>query len=280
MGFFPQLIAWINIPANFFGDFLLAPVFALPGWLSNTIISAVTGVILLITFKYTSNQAALGRIRDGINANILVLWLFKDSLLVTLKSLGRIFKGAFVSLVHSIRPILVIIIPVCLLLGQMGLWYQYRPLKPGEHAVITMKLSGDEYSAWPELGIDPMPAAEIETGPVRVSSKREVYWDIKVNRNGYQRIMFKVDDQRIEKELAVGDGIMRVSARRPGWDWSDILMYPLEKPFAPDSLVQSISIGYPARVSLTSGADWWIVYFFVISLVVALIFKPVFKVRI
>ena len=280
MDLFPQLIAWINIPANVLGNLLSAPVCALPGWLSNTVISAVTGVALLIAFKYTSNQVAIGRARDSINANILVLWLFKDSLIVTFKALGQIFKGAFVSLIHSIRPILVIIVPVCLLLGQMGLWYQFRPFKPGEHFVIRMKLAGNEDSPWPIVSIGPTPAAEIVTGPVRVFSRREIYWDVMARKSGYHRIIFQLDNQKIEKELAIGHGLMRVSAKRPGWNWNDILIQPLEKPFGPDSIVQYISIEYRKRISYTSGADWWIGYFFLISLVFALIFKPVLRVRI
>ena len=35
------------------------------------------------------------------------------------------------------------IVPVSLLLGQLAFWYQYRPLRVGEEAVVTLKLSGD-----------------------------------------------------------------------------------------------------------------------------------------
>jgi len=57
-------------------------------------------------------------------------------------------------------------------------------------------------------------------------------------------------------------------------------MYPDEKPFPADSPVKSISLDYPDRKSFTSGTDWWIAYFFVMSLIVALIFKPMLKVKI
>ena len=112
MDFFAQIITWINVLTNTLGRFVLAPVGFLPGWLSNTIISAVTGIALLIIFKYTSNQNAIGKVRDGIKANLLALWLFKDSIIVTLQSQGRVFKGAFLLLFHALRPMLVMIIPV------------------------------------------------------------------------------------------------------------------------------------------------------------------------
>ena len=44
-----QITAWLNAVMNGLGRGLLAPLIgALPGWLSNTIVAAVTGVLLLI----------------------------------------------------------------------------------------------------------------------------------------------------------------------------------------------------------------------------------------
>ena len=280
MNFLAQIIAWINTPTNALGKFVLAPIGFLPGWLSNTIISAVAGVVLLVIFKYTSNQSAIGRARDSIKANMLALKLFKDSIAVTLQSQGRVFKGAGLLLVYAIRPLIVMIVPVCLLLGQMGLWYQFRPLQSNEEAIITMSINGEIDSPLPKVNIEPAQAFDIEIGPVRSIGKREVHWKIKARENGYHNIVFQVENQKITKEMAVGDGLMRVSPERPAWNWTDVLLYPWEKPFSQDSPVQSISIDYPDRISLTSGTDWWIVYFFVVSLIFAFIFKPVFKVRI
>jgi uncharacterized membrane protein (DUF106 family) len=275
-----QLVTWINVVTNALGKFLLSPVSGLPGWLSNAIISAVAGVLLLIIFKYTSNQKAIGRVRDDIKAHMLALKLFKDSLAVTLKAQGRVFRGAFLLLFHAILPMLVMIVPVSLLLGQMSLWYQSRPLRNGEEALVVMSLNGDMESAWPEVRIESSGGAEVTTGPVKVFSERQIYWKVKAVEDGYSEINFGVDGQEVKKEFAVGEGFMRVSSQRPGWKWSEILMYPWERPFEPDSAVKSISIDYPERLSRTSGTDWWMAYFFVVSMVFAFIFKPFLKVRI
>lgn len=278
--FLAYIITWINVPVNALGKFLLAPVGLMPGWLSNTIISAAAGIVLLAIFKYTSNQRAIGRVRDDIKADMLALKLFKDSIKVTLQCEGRVFKGAGLLLLYSIRPMLVMIIPVSLLLSQMGLWYQFRPLLPGEETVVTMKLNDNIASPWPDISIEPLSAVEVTTGPVRLLSKQEICWKIRAREMGYHHIVFQVDEQQIEKELAIGNGFMRLSAKRPGWHWADILLHPSERPFGPDSVVCSISIDYPERPSRTSGTGWWLIYFFVASLVFALIFKPFLKVRI
>ncbi|OHB84875.1 MAG: hypothetical protein A2Z38_05930 [Planctomycetes bacterium RBG_19FT_COMBO_48_8] len=280
MVFFAQIISLVNVLTNTFGRFFLAPIAVLPGWLSNTIISAITGLFLLVIFKYTSNQRAIGKIKDDIKADMLAIKLFKDSISVTLHAEARVFKGALLLLFHAIPPMLVMIFPVSLLLAQMSLWYQSRPMLPGEVAVMTVKLNGNVKGNWPIVNIEPTPVAEVTVGPVRVLSRREICWEIKALENGKHHITLDVNRHQIEKELAIGDGFMRVSSTRPAWNWANILMHPAEEPFAPDSIVQSVTIDYPKRLSKTSGADGWLIYFFITSMVFAFISKPFLKVRI
>ena len=279
--FLIYILTRVNAAVNAAGSFLLAPIGVLPGWLSNTLIAVVTGVVLLVIFKYTSNQQAIGKVRDTIKADMLTLKLFKDSLSITFISQFRLFRGALKLLFYGIVPLLIMIVPVSLLLAQMGQWYQARPLLPGEETVVTMKLNGNSGSDFPLVTIKSVPGAEVLAGPVRIFSNREISWKIKAHAAGCHHIVFQVDKQQeVEKELAVGDGFMRISAKRPGWNFSDVMLYPLEKPFTKDSAVQSISIDYPQRTSWTSGTNWWLAYFFVASLVFSLVFKPFLKVRI
>ena len=276
-----QITAWLNAVMNGLGRGLLAPLIgAVPGWLSNTVVAAVTGVLLLVIFKYTSNQGAIGRVRDSIKANMLALKLFKDSMAVTVQSQGRLFKAALLLLVHAIRPMAVMIVPISLLVLQLMLWYEARPLRPGESAVVVMEINGEIGAPWPEVILEVTPAADVNIGPVRVLSNRQICWEIQARQNGKQPLVFQVDQQKIEKELAIGEGFVPVSVERPGWRWSSMMRHPRERPFAPDSVVQSIAIDYPDRSSTIIGIPWWLVYFFVASMVFALIFKPFLKVKI
>ena len=66
---------------------------------------------------------------------------------------------------------------------------------------------------------------------------------------------------------------MRVSARRPAWEWSEALLHPAETPFPPAGPVRSIDISYPARTSWTSGRDHWVIYWFGVSMIAAFAFR-------
>src|SRR5262249_29273630 len=178
MEFLTQIVVWLNALANAVGRILLAPIAVLPGWLSATIVAAVTGILLLVVFKYTSNQRAIKRVKDDIKANLLALKLFKDSASVALGAQGRILSGAFRLLLLAIVPLLVMILPVLLILGQLSLWYQARPLQAGEDAIVTLRLGGDAGAPLPEVRLDPTEAVDVTIGPVRLRSKREVCWKI------------------------------------------------------------------------------------------------------
>ena len=180
----------------------------------------------------------------------------------------------------AVVPMLVMAVPVTLLLGQLALWYQARPLRIGEDAVIALKLNGDAATVWPSVILQPTNAVEVEVGPVRVQSQRTICWNVKARESGSHQLVFQVGDQPVVKELAAGDGFMRVSLQRPSWNWSDILLNPWEEPFRPDTAVRSIEINYPTRSSWTSGTDSWVIYWFGVSMVAALGFRRVMNVNV
>lgn len=268
--------------ANLLGAFFLSPVALLPGWLSINIISAILGVLLLLIFKYTSNQSAIARIRDDIKANFLAIKLYRESSFVALRSQIKIFVSSFKLLFHSIVPMLFMILPVSLIIVQMGMWFQARPFRiDDDPVIIKMKLNRAIQNRQSNIRLEPQRGVFKTIGrPVRVFSKKEIYWKIAPEKTGYHSLVFQVNNHKYEKLLAVGDGFMRLSSRKPSQDLADVFLFPLEKPFPSDSIVRFIDIDYPERVSKMYGTDWWIVYFFISSMVFAFIFKPFMKVRI
>ncbi len=279
MDFIVQIIIVLNWAANIIGCLFMYLVPIVPGWLSNTIISAVIGIILLIVFKHTSNQNSIGLIRKTINANLIAPRLFKDSLLVIFESMWNVIKNSLLLLVHALRPLAVMIIPLFLILSQMAMWYQARPLHTGEDALVSLKLNDNITHPFPDIAIQASSDYQVVQGPVKVLSKHEVYWTIKVLTEGYQKITFNVDGQKIDKDLAVGNGFMLISSMRPGKKLQDLIMFPREDAFKRNDIVQSISIKYPDRISWSSGTNWWVVYFFIASLIFAFLFKPIIKVK-
>jgi hypothetical protein len=266
MNLLTSIVVALNAVANALGA-LLYPIGWLPGWLSATVVAVLTGAAMLLAFKYTSNQRAIRRVRCSIRANLLAVKLFKDSIRVGLRAQRRVLFGALRLLLLALVPVLVMAVPMALLLAQLAAWYQAAPLPVGEEAVVVVALNGEPGAPVPVVELLPTDAVEDLSGPVRIASQREVCWNIRARQPGYHRLQFRIDGEVVEKELAVGKGVMRVSPIRPERKWSQKLIeYPREEPFGDESAVKSIAIDYPARSSWTCGADNWIIYWFVVSL--------------
>lgn len=245
-----------------------------PGWISLMILSALSGTGMALVFRYTVNRQAFRAVLDGIQAELLSVYLFRHDLGVTLRSEKCLILGSFRLLYHSLLPLLLMGLPLSLLLAQMAAWYQARPFLPGsEPAIVQVKLAdtSQEISA---ITLAEQPDIRVLNGPVRLVNRKEVYWEVLALRKGLYRLTFLSGGQPMEKMLIAGDGYVPVSPLRPGPEPGDMILYPLEEPFPPGSPIRSIRIDYPSRDSYFSGTGWWLFSFMWISLLAAILVKP------
>lgn len=259
-------------------DTVYAVLGLLPAWLSLTVISALVGVLALLVVRYCSNQTAIGRVKDDIKANMLALKLFKDELPVVFRSQGRLLVSALRMQYYMLPPLLVMFIPFVLVAAQMGLRYQWRSLYPNEESILTVALRDDAPADAYDVTIKAPDGVHVDRR-VRKQAKHEVDWAIRATQPGVYTLALACKGNSVTKSFAVGEKQDRVSPKRPGPGLLDKLIYPAESPFGRDSTIQSISIAYPPRDSWFCGADWWIVWFLILSIVAALILKPVLRVK-
>jgi len=273
-----SVIAGLNTVSNALCAFAFAPVAVLPAWLSLTLISAVLGVVIFIIFMLTANRKAFSVVVDAIAASILAVFLFRDNISVTMRSEARLLVCSVKLLWHSLFPVLVMSVPLMFVLAQMAAWYQYRPPVPGaETVLVKMQLQWPQ-AQMPEISLEDSAAVRVVTGPVRVFSSGEVYWELEALQPGAHELTFRIGDSEYAKTFGAGTGFMRLNPRRSA-GWADLLLYPLEKPLPDDAAVRSIQIDYPSRASRLYGSDWWLLYFCIASMIFALLSKPFIKIR-
>lgn len=271
------LLAAVNPPCTAIADGVYTLLAPLPVWLGITLISALVGVLMLIGFRYTSNQKAIGRARDDITANLLALKLFKDDIVVGFRAQGRLLAALGRLQWHMLRPLIIMLLPMLLVLGQMGLRYQWRPLRPGEQTLVRVQLQADSVDV-PDIELDGKNAVHVEAGPI--AGAGEIVWRVRGGEPGRHTVGLRIGDQIYTKELVIGAGFERVSALRATHNWTRQILHPAESPLSADAPIRAIQIDYGAEDSWIYGANWWILYFFIVSMIAALLLKPVFKVRI
>jgi len=273
------VLSVLNPICTTIGDLVYAMLAPFPAWVGLTIISIVTGVVMLIAFRYTSNQDAIVRVKDEIKANLLALKLYKDELRVVFGSQVRLLWAIVKLQRYVLTPVLVMLLPMLLGLAQMGVRYQWGPVRPGQRVLVHAELTDKESTNENDFAITltAPTGVHVEVGPLR--GAHDVAWRLRSDKPGAYSLRLEVAGQTYDKELVVGNAQDRVSAMRPGHVWTEQLLHPVESALSADAPIRAITIEYPPVDSYIYGSNYWVIYFFLVSMAAALILKPVFKVK-
>jgi hypothetical protein len=188
-----------------------------------------------------------------------------------------ILRDTIVYLGHTLVPMLVLMIPLVPILAQLNLFFSFRPLQPGESAVVKMKLdSAETAAAGVELVADR--GLRVETPGVRIPSEEEIAWRVRPENAGIFRLNFQVGGNLVAKEVRVGGRWGPVSSLRTG-SLLDLLLYPGEERLDAQS-VRAIEVRYqPLSLMVMGWNIHWLVLFFVLSIASSFAFKGVLGVE-
>lgn len=224
-------------------DLIFAPSASSP-WLGMVLISVLTGVVLLVVFRYTSNQRGIRAAKDSIIASLLEVLLYRDELRVVLRAQARLFKDNLRYLGYALVPLCFMIVPVAFLLVQTDLRYGHRPLHPGEQAIVAVHLPSGE-AQFDRVTLSAPAGIAVETPPLRIPALAEVDWRVRAVEPGVYHLRFTVGEKKFAKRVIVGDYGVPVSPKRvDGGIWAQFST-PGEPPLPPDVPVSSVEVSYP-----------------------------------
>lgn len=264
-------------------DTLLSPLEPVGAFWSLTIFSIITGISMLLVFRYTSNQSSIKNVKNKMKAHLLELRLFKDDLRVMFSALKLILKHNFRYMFYALKPMLFMIVPVVFILIQMDGWYGSRPLKPGEAAIVSLKVSDKGSNMLNDISLEVTKGLTVETLPLRIMREREVDWRIKANEPGEHYLIFNVAGEKLRKKVVVfNDKLIRISPRTVNAKiFGDVIINPGEKPITKKSIVEMIEVEYPSRSIAVLGWNLhWLIVFCIVSIVAGFALKNLFGVEI
>jgi hypothetical protein len=263
-------------------DIIFLPFRSLNPWAGMAIVSLLTGLLMLFIFRRTSNQEGIRRVKNAIKAHLLEIRLFKDNMGVSLRAQGRILLSNLKYISFSMKPMLVMIVPILLILIQLNLWFGYRSLEPGQTAILKCQLEKGVNPLEVDVAIDSSPAYSIETPPLRLEEDGEINWRLRALQKGMAEITFRLNGQAFTKQLAIAQKpLAKVPNLRPGGNILDQVFNPGEKPLPKGLKVDSVEITYPEkRLSFFGMPLHWLIPFFALSIIIGFGLKGVFKVEI
>ncbi len=271
----------LNNILNKIFDAFFSPFRALNPLWGLSIISFITGIIMLIIFRYTSNQEGIKEAKEKIKAHLLEVRLFKDDMGLMLNAQKNILKHNFTYMKYSVMPMLVMMIPVVLILIHLNFRFGYSPLKPGDDAIVVLNMNKGIDVNGTEAKIIAPAGIEVETPILRINEKKEVDWRIKAKKPGDFDLEFQIGGEKFHKNISVTDKLTMLSTKRVASGFFDLIFNPAEKPLDQNSVVESIEIKYPPTDLKVFGYKiHWLIIFFVLSIVFGFAFKGVFGVQV
>lgn len=275
------MMSLLNRLLNAAVDLMLRPFGGESAWPALIVASLMTAVVLVGLFRITSNQEAILRTRNKFLARTLELLLFQHDLRVSLSACGRILAANGAYLWQFMKPMAVGLIPLVLIFVQLECWFDRRPLKVGEPAVLTVELDPSHPVMTTPAEVTLAETARLDSPPVRSPARNEIAWRIVAAESGDGWAELKVADVAERKSLIVGDRLTRLSPRREQAGFVRELFSPSEPPLATNSPVRRMEISYPHRdIELGLTKIPWIVSAVLLMMAFSLIIGQIFGVRI
>lgn len=235
-------------------------------------ISVVVGLAMVVMFRYTSNQKAIGRAKDQLKAHLLAVRLFQDQLPVVMRAYGRILSGTARYLRLAFAPFLIAIIPITMLIVELDRYFGWEPLQPGQAFLLEARLNNPDALNSVELQLPPEISASAPA--VHDLAGNLVTWRLVAASNGNYDVKVTGGGGGLSKQVQVSSRLQRLSPERLQAAWWKRMFSSAEPVLPGGSAVQAISVDYPPReVGVFSWQANWILWFFFISLIAGFIFK-------
>jgi len=273
---------YINLTISSFFNLLIAPFKNLDPLWSLTFMSLLVGILMLVVFRYTSNQEAIRKTKNKIRAYIFELRLFKDELRIVLSAQNKIFMYNMKYMSYALKPMLFMIVPLALILIQLEGWYGFKPLIPEESAVVSLKLSQGNAEVMNTITMNVAPGLEIDSPALKIPGGKEINWRIRATELGSHNLTFNVEDYSFNKEVVVSDkGLKHITPASFKSEFWNFVLSPGEKAIPDNPYVEEITVSYPLNsIKVYKWGLHWLVVIFVLSIVFGFALKGLFKVEI
>jgi len=265
---------------SFFGFFFFPFKTVDPFW-GMLFVSFVSGIVMLLIFKATSDQAGIKTAKKKVRGHFLAIRLYRDDLGLMFGTVKSLFVSNVLYLKKAFRPMLFLILPVGIILIHIAGRYEKRPLRVGETTVLSLKLNDN--TGWEQLKkveIDVPDGLKLETPPVRIAQLMEISWRIGVEEQGEYWVTFKLADDVVKKKIHVTDELLALDSKVTQSRFFTLLSSTDESSLPESGPFSAIEMSYPKREFDMLGFELhWLLSFFLLSLISGFAFKRFLRVE-
>ena len=243
-------------------------------------VSLVTGAVMLVLFKVTSNQQAMREVKSRISAHFLEMRLYKDDFRTVAGSQGRVLMANLRYMRLALLPAVVLIVPVVLIMIQLNLRYAYMGLAPGSTAMVKVKVAEGGDVLAEHLMLIPGEGVEKASPAVRIKHLGEVDWKVRLVEPGVHEMRLSSTSGEMAVPVFGGKRLIpRYTVFRKA-SFLEGLLNP-GAPGIPSAMgLESIQVTYPPMVFDFGLFELsWLWTFLIVSMAFGFVLKFIFKVE-
>jgi hypothetical protein len=264
-------------PVNKLFDLLFRPFETLHPLWTFLVFALLTTLLVLGVFRWTSDPKKIRRAKDKIQAHVLEARLFQDQLGVVLGVYPGILRGSAEYLRHTMRSLIVMIVPLFFILVQLEMRLGRRPLRAGETVLVTARFAQPDALGSAALRVPE--GLAVTAPPLRIPAEKEVNWRIRAEKDGRFEIEVQSGGEAFSRTVLVGERVAAAVPLRPR-AVGDVLLNPGEPRLPAGGPLERIEVQYPLReLSFGLFEAHWLIPFLAASILAGYAVKGIFRVE-
>jgi hypothetical protein len=230
-------------------------------------VSLLTTFVFLEVFRRTTDSTKLQEAKNHMQARLLEVRLFKDSPSIVLAALVGMLGCNLRYLKHSLKPTLLMLLPLVVLMIHLDTWFGRAPVRPGQAALVRIKILGSAQQAFDDVSLEAAAGLAIETPSLRVPQDKEISWVVRAGQAGQYLLKVRGAGSAAQKTIVVADGGWeRIAPRLVTAGFWHQWTHPGEASLPKGGLIESVEVNYPDRSLVLFGwQTHWLILFFVLT---------------
>ena len=231
------------------------------------VISGLAGCVLMKLFYWTMNKESSERAKNKIKAHLLEMVLYQHDITLSLRALRKIIVANLIYLKTTLIPLVVILIPCIIIMGQLYTRYASKSFSKGDEFVVKSFVSDTRYLY--DISLDLSKGLQLDAPALRIQERGEINWRIKAIAGGAQSVNVILPDGKTYSHAVY---IERTESKLPPGrykSWVQNFLFPGAETIEKNSPIKAITIQYPSATHNFFG--WhtsWLVIFCIVSIVV------------
>jgi hypothetical protein len=244
------------------------------------IVSVITGAVMLLLFKLTSNQQAMKEVKTRIGAYFLEMRLYKEDISVVMASQRSILKANMGYMKLAVIPALVMIVPVILIMVQLNLRYAQSGFRPGDTAMVKVKVEDGVDVIRNRVTLRAEGGIEKASPAVRIPSLKETDWKIRLTDKGIHDLTLETTSGKVTFPVYATTRLVPIYGTFKKASFWETIFNPGAARIPGDVPIESVEILYPEMSFSWGFIDLsWLWSFLIISMGFGVILKFLFGVE-